>query len=126
MATTQQDQIGVLDINLIQGDIKTLTLVFTTLNLAEETVPLDLRQYTAIRLDVKSQKDVNERPFFSFTLGNGLTVSGASFNVLSFEFTTEFVATAQTVWFYDIKFTSAEGVKHLIEGSINIQKIVTK
>jgi hypothetical protein len=126
MATITKDQIGVLDINLIQGDNKTLTLVFTTLNLSNVSVPLDLRQYTAIRLDVKSQKDVNERPFFSFALGSGLAISGASFNVLTFTFTTQFVATAQTEWFYDIKFTSAEGVKHLVEGSINIQKIVTK
>lgn len=126
MATIAKDQIGVLDINLIQGDDKTVTLTFQTLNLAGGQVPLDLRQYSAIRLDVKSQKDVNERPFFSFTLGNGLTVSGADFNVLTFEFTTQFVSTEQNVWFYDIKFTSVDGVKHLVEGSINIQKIVTK
>lgn len=126
MATTPQDQIGTLDINLVQGDSKSLTLVFTTLNLANAVVPLDLRQYTAIRLDVKSQKDVNERPFFSFALGSGLTISGASFNVLSFEFTTQFVATAQPVWYYDIKFTSAEGARHLLGGLINIKKIVTK
>lgn len=126
MATLIKDTVGVLDIELIQGDDKTVTLAFSTVNLAEQTVPLDLRQYSAIRLDVKSAKDVNERPFFSFTLGNGLTVSGEDFNVLTFSFTTQFVATAQTSWFYDIKFTSVEGVKHLIEGSINVQKTVTK
>ena len=126
MAAITRDQIGILDINLIQGDDKTVTLTFQTVNLAGETVPLDLRQYSAIRLDVKSQKDVSERPFFSFTLGNGLTISGEDFNVLTFTFTTQFVATAQTVWFYDIKFTSVDGVKHLVEGSINISKIVTK
>lgn len=126
MATIPKDQIGELNINLVQGDDKTLTLTFNTVNLQGDPVPMDLRDYSAIRLDVKSNKDVNERPFFSFTIGNGLEIIGEDYNVLQFTFTTQFLLTAQTVWYYDIKFTALDGIKHLLEGVILIHKTVTK
>lgn len=126
MAKLERDQIGVLDIELIQGDDKPMVLVFNTKNLDDETTPLDLRQYSLIRLDVKSQKDVNERPFLSWTVGKGLAISGDDFNVLNFEFKQEFNATAQTQWYYDIKFVSIDGVNHFVEGAISIKKTVTK
>lgn len=126
MATIQRDEIGTLDINLIQGDSKTVSLKFEVINLDEEQVPIDLRDFTAIRLDVKSKRDVNERPFISFTVGNGLIIAGEYFNVLQFTFSNQFLATAQTIWYYDIKFTDLSIVKHLVEGVINIKRIGTK
>jgi hypothetical protein len=126
MATLTRDTIGVLDIELTQGDDKDLTLVFNTVDLSDNVIPLDLRQYSVIRLDVKSQKDVNEKPFISFTVANGLTIGGTDFNVLTLSFSGQFTQTPAASWYYDIKFTNASGTKHLIEGSISIKKVVTK
>jgi hypothetical protein len=126
MAVVLRDTAGIMHIELTQGDNKDLALTFETVNLADVVVPLDLRTYSAIRLDVKSQKDVNEKPFISFSLGNGLIVGGANFNVLSFSFTDQFMPSPKTFWYYDIKFTNATGTKHLIEGAITIKQVTTK
>jgi len=126
MATIEKDVQGVLDIQLIQGDDAPISLVFETLDALGDPVPLDLRTYSAIRLDVKSQKDVNEKPFISLSLGKGLTILGDNFNVLFFELLQQFNDTDSVSWFYDIKFTNAEGTKHLIAGSISIDRSVTK
>jgi hypothetical protein len=128
MATIQKDTLGVLNIELIQNAFKEVRLVFNAPDLLdpEEVVPLDLRTFEPIRLDVKARKNVNERPFISWSVGNGLAIAGEDFNQLVFNFENEFTNTEQTDWFYDIKVTTPSGPAYWIEGVINVSKVVTK
>ena len=126
MATIEKDKQGLLNIQLIQGDGKPISLTFLMTTPLGAIAPIDLRTYSAIRLDVKSQKDVNEKPFISLSLGKGLVISGFNFNVLSFELLEQFNRTSLASWYYDVKFTNASGTKHLIAGLISIDRSVTK
>jgi len=126
MAETQKDIKGVLLIRLIEGDTKTISLTFKTRDALGAELPLDLRTFSAIRMDVKNSKDTNGRPFISFTLNEGFSIGGENFNVLVFSFSQQFTGNALTSWFYDIKFNRGEEVNHYIEGLIVIDKSVTK
>jgi hypothetical protein len=128
VATIQKDTLGVLDIELIQNAAKEIRLVFTSPDFdnPETQVPLDLRTFEPIRLDVKARKNVNERPFISFTVGRGLAIDGEDFNQLVFGFENEFTNADQTEWFYDLKVTTPAGPQYWIEGVIRITKSVTK
>ena len=114
-----------MDINLIQGDNKAVSLVFRDKNPLGVLTPIDLTDYSVIKLDIKTRVDVNETPFISWTVGDGLTISGDDNNVLSFEFGQEFNASQNLEWTYDIKFIKDSKVMHLIEGIIRVQRVVT-
>lgn len=126
MATLQKDTLGVLNIELIQNAFKEVRLVFNSETPLGATVPIDLRTFEPLRLDVKARKNVNERPFISKTVGNGLTIEGGDFNQLVFSFENEFTNTDQSEWYYDLKVTSISGPAYWLEGVINISKVVTK
>lgn len=125
MANIQSTRLGRLDINLIQGDNKAVSLVFRDKDPLGVLTPIDLRTYSTIKMDIKTKVDVNETPFISWTVGNGLTISGASFNVLNFEFGQQFNTSQNLEWYYDIKFIKASKVMHLIEGVVRVQRVVT-
>jgi hypothetical protein len=126
MATLQQNKIGILNINLIQGNNKPITLVFKKKDVLGELVPIDLTEYSEIKMDVKTSVNVNETSFLTFDLDEGFTISGNDNEILSFEFTDEFLASQKTEWFYDMKFVKDEKVMQLIKGVIRIEKIVTR
>lgn len=126
MATLEKDEIGVLDIQLIQGDSKTISLTFNQVDAEGLTVPIDLTAYESIRLDVKSRKDAAEKPFISWRVGSGLTILGDDNEVLKFSFGSEFLSTAADVWYYDIKFNLAGEIAHYIEGQITVKPVITK
>jgi hypothetical protein len=126
MVTAIVDKIGVLNIELRQGDTRPIFLTFNQTPPSGGSEPMDLTGFTAIRLDVKTRKDIAEAPFVSWQIGNGLTISGSDNNILSFQFNAEFTRTAAPGWFYDIKFTRPSGIMHLIEGTITVQPVATK
>jgi hypothetical protein len=126
MATLKKDQIGVLDIQLIQGNNKPVSLIFKEKDILGELTPIDLTEYSSIKMDVKRKIDVNEAPFISWEVGDGLTISGTDDNVLNFEFAQEFFETQIIEWFYDLKFIKDTKVSHLIKGVIRVQKVTTK
>jgi hypothetical protein len=88
--------------------------------------PIDLEQYTDIKMDVKSQVDVNAVPFISWTIGYGLSIEGDDDNVLVFTFSDEFLDSQSYQWDYDILFTDADGNTTLVGGIINVRRVVTK
>jgi hypothetical protein len=77
-------------------------------------------------MDVKARVNVNEKPFISWTVGRGLTITGEDFNLLSFSFENEFTNTEQTEWFYDLKVGGELGPKYYIKGKITVDNRVTK
>ena len=125
MAAIQTTRLGRLDINLIQGDNKAVSLVFRDKDPLGVLTPIDLTDYSVIKMDIKTKVDVNETPFISWTVGNGLTISGDDNNILSFEFSQQFNASQNLEWTYDIKFIKASKVMHLIEGVVRVQRVVT-
>lgn len=126
MALLQKDEIGILDIELVQNAKKDILLTFETVELENETIPLDLRTVEPIRMDVKARANVNEKPFISWAVGRGLTITGEDFNLLSFSFENEFTNTEQTEWFYDLKVGGELGPKYYIKGKITVDNRVTK
>jgi hypothetical protein len=125
MATLKKDEIGKLDINLVQGNNKTIALKFEEKGLLDELIPIDLTIYSEIKMDVKRKVNVNELPFISWTVGDGLTISGTDNNFLTFEFAQEFFETQIIEWFYDIKFVKNDKVSHMIKGVIRINLVIT-
>ena len=118
--------IGSLNIFLKQGNTQTFRLAFNNVLPNGTKEPIDLNQYTDIKLDVKSKVDVNATPFISWDLTDGLTIEGDDDNVLAFTFTDEFLASQSDKWNYDILFTDADGNLTMVGGIINIRRVVTK
>jgi hypothetical protein len=126
MANTGSQSIGSLNIFLKQGNTQTFRLAFNNVLPNGTKEPIDLNQYTEIKLDVKSKVDVNATPFISWDLTEGLTIEGDDDNVLAFTFTDEFLASQSDKWNYDILFTDADGNLTMVGGIINIRRVVTK
>ena len=119
------DKIGVLNIILKQGDNKPASLVFKNKDILGVLTPIDLTQYSSISMDIKTKVDVTEIPFISWSIGSGLTISGANNEILSFEFKQEFNFSQNSQWVYDMKFIKDSVVSHLISGVINVKKSIT-
>jgi hypothetical protein len=126
MANIGSQSIGNLNIFLKQGNTQTFRLAFNNVLPNGTKEPIDLNQYTEIKLDVKSKVDVNATPFISWDLDDGLTIEGDDDNVLAFTFTDEFLASQSDKWNYDILFTDADGNLTIVGGIINIRRVVTK
>jgi hypothetical protein len=125
MAVIKSDKLGTLNINLNQGDNKSVSLVFKDKDVLGVLTPIDLTQYSSIKMDIKKRVNVNESPFISWSIGDGLTISGDNNEILNFEFAQEFYASQLTQWVYDLKFIKAAKVSHMINGVININLVTT-
>lgn len=108
-----------------QGNTAPFNLKFSTRLPNGEKEPLDLTQFTSIKMDVKKSVNINEEPFLTFDLTDGLTISGDDNNILEFTFEEEFTSSQNTRWFYDILFTGADGNTTIVGGEISIQLLVT-
>ena len=114
---------GVLNINSIQGNYLSVPLEFKN-----GTTPIDLTQFVAIKMEIKRTYNVNETAFITFTVGNGLTISGADNNVLTFVLDEEFWNSQTTRWVYDITFENNLGefytyIKGTITNTLTASKI---
>jgi hypothetical protein len=117
MANLNGPKQGVLNITLVQGNY--LSVPTTWKNGLEQ--PIDLTTFDAIRMEVKKTYNVNETPFLTFTVGNGLTISGTDDNILTFVLGEEFWNSQTTKWVYDIVFETASGEKYTyLKGTITV------
>ena len=126
MASISSDKLGVLNITLNQGDNRSVSLIFRNRDPLGVYTPIDLMQYSEIKMDVKETIDINAIAFISWSVVTGLTISGDNNEILSFEFEQEFYESQNTQWFYDVKFIKASKVMHLIKGVVNVNKVTTK
>lgn len=116
MASLNSSKQGVLNIGIVQGNYLAVPTTWKT-----GGQPIDLTAYDAIRMEVKKTYNVNETPFLIFTVGNGLTISGASNNVLNFVLGEEFWNSQTTKWVYDITFENSNGEKYTyLKGTITV------
>jgi len=117
MANLNSPKQGVLNITIVQGNY--LSVPTTWKNGLEQ--PIDLTTFDAIRMEVKKTYNVNETPFLTFTVGNGLTISGADNNILTFILDDVFWNSQTTKWVYDIVFETATGEKYTyLKGNITV------
>jgi hypothetical protein len=126
MANIGNQFIGNLNLFVKQGNTQTFRLAFNNVFPNGTKEPIDLEQYTDIKMDVKSQVDVNAVPFISWTIGYGLSIEGDDDNVLVFTFSDEFLDSQSYQWDYDILFTDLDGNTTLVGGIINVRRVVTK
>ena len=126
MASISSDKLGVLNITLNQGDNRAVSLIFRNRDPLGTYTPIDLMQYSEIKMDIKETIDINAIAFISWAVVSGLTISGDNNEILSFEFEQEFYESQNTQWFYDMKFIKASKVMHLIKGVVNVNKVTTK
>jgi hypothetical protein len=125
MGVINSNKLGTLNINLIQGDNKTVSLIFKNKDILGVLTPINLTQYSNIEIDIKKTNNVNEDAFISWEIANGLTISGDNNEILTFEFSQEFYGSQLIQWVYDIKFIKDSKVSHLIKGVININLVTT-
>jgi len=117
MANLNAPKQGVLNITLVQGNY--LSVPTTWKNGLGQ--PIDLDDFDAIRMEVKKTYNVNETPFLTFTVGNGLTISGVNNNILTFVCDDVFWNSQTTKWVYDITFETALGEKYTyLKGTITV------
>jgi hypothetical protein len=117
MANLNSPKQGILNITIIQGNY--LEVPTTWKN--GQGQPIDLTSFDAIRMEVKKTYNVNETPFLVFTVGNGLTISGADDNILTFVLGDVFWNSQTTKWVYDMTFETATGEKYTyLKGTITV------
>jgi len=126
MANLIAQSIGGLDLYIKQGNTQNFKLSFDNVLPNGTLEPIDLTQYTSIKMDVKSKVDVNVVAFISWSVGNGLIIEGTDNNILSFTFGEEFLASQATEWVYDTLFTEDTNKETLVGGKIYIKRVVTK
>jgi hypothetical protein len=117
MANLNSPKQGILNITIIQGNY--LEVPTTWKN--GQGQPIDLTSFDAIRMEVKKTYNVNETAFLTFTVGNGLTISGADDNILTFVLGDVFWNSQTTKWVYDMTFETATGEKYTyLKGTITV------
>jgi hypothetical protein len=83
--------------------------------------PIDLTDFTEIKMEVKKTYNVNETPFLAFTVGDGLEISGDDNNILTFVCDEVFWTSQTTRWVYDITFETSTGEKYTyLKGNITV------
>ena len=114
MANLNSPKQGVLNVSNIQGNYLEVPMTFTS-----GGSPIDLTTFDAINMEVKKTYNVNETPFLEFTVGDGLTISGTSNNILTYVLDETFWTSQTTKWVYDITFENSAGEKYTyIKGTI--------
>lgn len=104
MANLTAPKQGILNINNIQGNYLSVPMEFKS-----NGTPIDLTQFENIKMEIKRNYNVNETAFLTFTVGNGLTISGTDDNILTFILDEDFWSSQNGRWVYDIVFETASG-----------------
>lgn len=115
---------GVLNIQNVQANYLEVPLSFKDGN----GDPIDLTQFVEIKMEIKKTYNVNETAFLTFTLGDGLVISGDDNEVLTFVLDEYFWESQTTRWVYDIVFENAQGefytyIKGTITNTLTASKI---
>jgi len=120
-----QNEIGIVNINLKRGNNKAYTLSFFNVDALGIETPKDLRVYTSIKMDIKKRTEVESPIVLSLTIGSGLQIIGNNFNVLEISFDREFIDVNDIQYIYDILFQEGTNFETLIGGLVNISNTVT-
>ena len=124
MANLNAFKQGVLNISSIQGNYLEVPMSFKD----GDDNPIDLTQFVEIKMEIKKTYNVNETAFLTFTVGDGLTISGVDNEVLTFVLDEYFWESQTTRWVYDIVFETSAGefytyIKGTITNTLTASKI---
>jgi hypothetical protein len=115
-----KNTIGKYDFIMRQNENHNVDLTFST-----DATPLDLTQYSAIKLQIKHSKSA--APVIELMLGSGLEISGVDFNVLKVSMTG-----AQTKlltcesYYYDVLTATPSSNIYYLEGKITVKNTGTR
>jgi len=115
-----KNKIGKYDFIVRQNENHNVDLTFNT-----DATPLDLNQYSAIKLQVKHSKSAPA--IFELSIGSGLLISGAGSNVLKV-----FMKAEQTKlltcesYYYDVLTAKPTSNVYYLEGKITVKNTGTR
>lgn len=115
-----KNSIGKYDFIVRQNETHNVDLKFSS-----DAAPLDLTQYSAIKLQVKHSKSAP--PIIELALGSGLAISGVDSNVLKVSITA-----AQTKllscesYYYDVLTATPSSNVYYLEGKITVKNTGTR
>ena len=118
--SSTKNAIGKYDFIVRQNENHNVDLTFNT-----NDDPLDLDQYSAIKLQIKHRKSAP--PIVELALGSGLEVSGSNSNVLKIAITA-----AQTklltcnIYYYDVLMVTSTSNVYYLEGKITVKNTGTR
>jgi hypothetical protein len=106
---------GVINVSNVQGNYLEVPMEFNS-----GGVPIDLTTFDDIRMEIKLRYNTNESPFLVFDLEDGLTISGASNNILTYVLDEAFWNNPTQKFVYDITFKTVDGKRFTyIKGTIS-------
>lgn len=113
-------KIGKLNFEVRQNENYVRDLKFIS-----NALPVDLTQYTSIKLQVKLNKS-SSGAVVSLTLGSGLTITGDDNNILGISFTTQQTSLlCNSEYYYDLMMSTANSNTYYLEGKLTINRTVT-
>lgn len=112
--------IGKYDFSIRQNEVHEMDLTFI-----KASVPIDLTQYSAIKMQVKYSKSAPA--LLSFSIGSGLEIKSDANNVLGVSFTADQTKSlACQVYFYDVMMVKNGKNDYLLEGKITVKQSLTR
>lgn len=118
--TSSRNSIGKVDFAVRQN--QQYDIDFT---LIKDGDPIDLNDYTAIKLQVKRSKSSSS--ILELALGSGLTISGVDSNVLTTHFTADQTKSLNCqTYYYDVLMSKPSSNVYYIEGTITVKSTTTR
>lgn len=117
---SSKNSIGKYDFLIRQNESHTFDLSFKS-----NDVPIDLTQYTEIKLQVKKQKGSSS--IIQLSVGNGLVVSGPSHNVLKVSMSANQTKLLSCeAYYYDVLLSKPGLNIYYVEGVITVKRSTTR
>lgn len=112
---------------IVRGDTFSELLVFNTVVEGSSVpVPIDLTIYDNIKMELRRGTNRRTTLIKTFTIGDGLTISGDSNNELVITYSTAITDELTAGKYYrDIRFVSGSEVKTYLEGNIIVTENIT-
>jgi len=118
--TSTKEAIGKYDFMVYQNQNHNVDLKFNA-----DALPLDLTQYSAIKLQVKHSKSAPA--IVELSIGSGLEISGVDSNVLKVSMTAAQTKTLTCEsYYYDVLMVGATANVYYLEGKITIKTTGTR
>jgi|GEM_PF-5201294 len=117
---SQANSIGLYDFRVRQNQTFLLGLKFRN-----QSGPIDLTQYTGIRIQVKLNKGGDT--IFEVSIGAGLDISGDDNEILNVSFSSgQTMLLDRDTYYYDVLFQKPTSNVYYLEGKITVNKSITR
>ena len=111
-----------LNITIYRGDTQSISVTFTDPNDGDGA--LDLSAYSTLLMQIKQTS--SSASLLDLSLGSGLTVSGASNNVLTIDLTSAQASLSAGTYKYDIEGITADPItRTIMQGNFIVSQDIT-